>query len=209
MLLIVIFFSFRGFNLSCSTAWMEKLGTDELTEATDERNNTKKCLPFCEQQTNTPLITESIFPIKTIFHHSKYFCFALFKLARICQEPHRAKIFEESLEQNDVTCNEVLEANNTLNICTDKGKPILLSVKENKKVSDFLYRYAKDNFLILRVFIRDPYYTLIKQDEHIPQISFIGNVGGLLGLCMGLSFVSIFEIIYHLGNVLQGMINKM
>ncbi len=192
--------------MSCSTSWVEKLGTDELTEAADENNNTKKCLPLCEQQTITPLITSSIFPEKTTFHHSKNFCFALYKLAKICQVPHRAKNFEESLEQNDLTCKEILEANNTLNICTDKGKPILLSVKENKKVSGFLYKYAKNNFLVLRVFIRDPYYTLIKRDEQIPLISFIGNVGGLLGLCMGMSFVSIFEMLYYFGIILQSKI---
>jgi hypothetical protein len=33
-------------------------------------------------------------------------------------------------------------------------------------------------------------------------------VGGLLGLCMGMSFVSIFEILYHLGNILQSKLIK-
>jgi hypothetical protein len=47
------------------------------------------------------------------------------------------------------------------------------------------------------VYIKDPYYTSIKKDENIPFISFIGNAGGLLSLCMGLSFVSLFEILYH------------
>jgi len=35
------------------------------------------------------------------------------------------------------------------------------------------------------------------KDENIPVISFIGNAGGLLGLCLGMSFVSIFELFYH------------
>ncbi len=29
------------------------------------------------------------------------------------------------------------------------------------------------------------------------MISFVGNAGGLVGLCMGFSFVSFFEILYH------------
>ena len=178
------------------------MGKEELTEATDENNQIRKCLPHCEQQTNTPQISSSVFPVKSTFHHSNYFCLALYKVAKICQEPHRAKIFEESLDPDDLTCADVLEANTTLKICTEKGKPILLSVKENQKMADLIYKYAKNNFVVLQVFISEPYYTLIKRDEQIPLISFIGNAGGLLGLCMGMSFVSIFEIIYHFINTL-------
>jgi hypothetical protein len=31
-------------------------------------------------------------------------------------------------------------------------------------------------------------------------VSFVANAGGLVGLCIGLSFVSIFEIFYHMFN---------
>jgi hypothetical protein len=31
-------------------------------------------------------------------------------------------------------------------------------------------------------------------------VSFVANAGGLVGLCIGLSFVSIFEIFYHIFN---------
>ena len=46
--------------------------------------------------------------------------------------------------------------------------------------------YAEENFAVLYIFIKDPYYTLIKKDESMTVISFIGNAGGLVGLCMGL-----------------------
>ncbi len=32
------------------------------------------------------------------------------------------------------------------------------------------------------------------------MVSFVGNAGGLAGLCMGFSFVSLFEIFYHIFN---------
>ncbi len=67
-------------------------------------------------------------------------------------------------------------------------------------VQEFLFQYASDNIAVLKVFIKDPYYTNIKKDEQMSYISFIGNAGGLVGLCMGLSFVSIFEMIYHCFN---------
>lgn len=39
--------------------------------------------------------------------------------------------------------------------------------------------------------------TRIKRDQKIPLIGFVANTGGLLGLCMGFSLVSAFEIVYH------------
>ena len=36
------------------------------------------------------------------------------------------------------------------------------------------------------------------RDQKIPIIAFVANTGGLLGLCMGFSLVSVFEILYHL-----------
>ena len=47
---------------------------------------------------------------------------------------------------------------------------------------------------------RDPYYTKIGRDEAMSTLSFISTAAGLLGLCMGLSFVSMFEVIYHFFN---------
>ena len=39
--------------------------------------------------------------------------------------------------------------------------------------------------------------TTIMRDQKIPVIAFVANTGGLLGLCMGFSLVSVFEILYH------------
>ena len=41
------------------------------------------------------------------------------------------------------------------------------------------------------------------RDEKIPIISFVANTGGLLGLCMGFSLVSVFEIIFHCGGAIK------
>ena len=39
--------------------------------------------------------------------------------------------------------------------------------------------------------------TKIMRDQKIPVIAFVANTGGLLGLCMGFSLVSVFEVLYH------------
>ena len=39
--------------------------------------------------------------------------------------------------------------------------------------------------------------TNIWRDQKTPVINFIAYTGGLLGLCMGFSLVSLFEILYY------------
>jgi hypothetical protein len=187
----------RGEKLACSEAWLLKLGNEELSEATDINNLTKKCLPSCEYETITTSISSVSFSLQASFHRTSYFCLALTKLARICGSTQRAVIFEQSFDANEITCNEIKSAFRSNLLCTPERKPIQKITNDYTKVKNFVFSYAKNNFAVLKVFIRDPYYTLIIQDEDIPFITFIGNAGGLLGLSMGLSFITFFEIFYH------------
>ena len=189
--------------MACSNDWIEKLGNSEMREAADIQNNSKNCLPSCESQTITASITSSSYPQETNFHESKHFCFAILKLAVICQNHQRATIFEKSLDANETTCNEILDLYQVNKICTEKLQPILNVVEKNPRVKKFVFKYARANFAVLRVLIRDPFYTLIMQDEEFSYITFIANIGGLLSLSIGLSFISLFEIFYYLVNILH------
>ena len=51
-------------------------------------------------------------------------------------------------------------------------------------------------FCILTTIKKDSFATKIVRDEKVPITSFIANVGGLLGLCMGFSLVSVVEMVY-------------
>ena len=82
------------------------------------------------------------------------------------------------------------------NICQD-GQAEPADVVKNEKIFNFVHEYANDNIAVVKLFLRDPYYTNIKKDREITFINFIGNTGGLVGLCMGLSAVSLFELFYH------------
>ena len=188
---------YRNVGLTCSEAWLQKFGNDELSHALNTDNQLKKCLPRCERQTLTPTFTFSKFPLKAAFSQHQDFCLALNKVSRICSNPIRAKVFENAAEHNGTSCKDVLNANNTLKFCTDGGIPNATTIKMNPKMSDFLFKYAESNFADLRVYIKDPYYTSIKCDEQMSLISYLGNAGGLLGTSLGLSLVSIFEIFYH------------
>ena len=68
-----------------------------------------------------------------------------------------------------------------------------------------IFRYAKHNLAVVNVYIKDPVVTRILRDQKIPIIAFVANTGGLLGLCMGFSLVSLFEIVYHFLGALKKM----
>ena len=40
-----------------------------------------------------------------------------------------------------------------------------------------MFTYARDNIAVVKVFARDPYYTLIQRDKKMTTISFVGNTG--------------------------------
>ena len=50
---------------------------------------------------------------------------------------------------------------------------------------------------LVNVYIKDPAVTQVVRDQKVPLIWFVANIGGILGLTMGMSLVTIFEIIHH------------
>ncbi len=182
--------------MACSETWLEKIGSEQLSEASDINNKVKKCQQRCERQSETPTFTSTLYPVEATFSQHPYFCLALEKVSRVCKDQIKSKIIETTLNESGMSCFEI-NSSSTKNLCSNASKPNFSAIQSYPKMIKFLYKYAKTNFAVLRVFIKDPFYTLIKRDEQLTTISFLGNAGGLLGLCMGLSLVSIFEIFYH------------
>ena len=55
----------------------------------------------------------------------------------------------------------------------------------------------RENLAIINIFIKESYTKRFRKTEKMSRISYIASSGGLLGLCMGFSFVSLAEIAYH------------
>ena len=127
---------------------------------------------------------------KVYLYQNSHLCLVLSKLLRLCNDTHKARIFESYY---DMKCSDILRSTNLCN----NGNPIHKEVLKNQTMSKFLYEYAKDNFAVVNAFIKDPYYTLIKRDESMPLTTFMGSVGGNLSLLTGMSTISLFEILYH------------
>jgi len=65
------------------------------------------------------------------------------------------------------------------------------------------YEYARKNMAKISIFINDPAVKKVIRDLKLSLIMFLSNVGGILGLAMGASVVTLFEVVYHLCRLLS------
>ena len=65
---------------------------------------------------------------------------------------------------------------------------------------DFIIKYAKKN--IAMVWLYGTHTTLASRDVEMTLSSFLGNAGGLVGLFMGFSLISLIKGFYHFIKVL-------
>ena len=63
---------------------------------------------------------------------------------------------------------------------------------------DAILEYCKDNLVHIIAYIGEPFMSVYVTDEKMSGITLVANMGGLLGLCMGFSLVSIAEVLYQL-----------
>ena len=57
--------------------------------------------------------------------------------------------------------------------------------------------YATENLAEINLAMKTPTVQTIKRELEITFTTFVGNLGGILGLCLGFSLVSLVEVIYH------------
>ena len=199
-----------GQKLICANRYMDDMGNGDIKSemgnlaiANDAQGISKICLERCEFQDQHLLSTATSYPNRQAFPYSTHFCLVLKKVHMLCKDPLKRIALEEAYE-TDIDCNEIdqlIEGPNKICEEPDKNNPAratMPDIKANPKIVNFVFKYARENVAILRIFIKDPYYTSITKDEKIPFLTFIGNTGGLLGLSIGLSAVSIFEMFFHM-----------
>ena len=196
----------RGNELDCAIHMINNLGNENmgLNQAMNDKNKSMTCLQRCEMQDQNLISTQSDYPNWQTFTGRNDFCLILHKVIRVCENPIRRIALENRYRIYDefyIPCSTILQSSRIKEICNGTNVlPDQLKLDNSgykKKLVDFLYKYASKNIAILKIFFRDPYYTLINKDEQMSTVSWIGNTGGLVGLCMGLSFVSLFEMVYH------------
>ena len=90
-------------------------------------------------------------------------------------------------------------------ICNKTNYSLNREIVVTPEYQQLLIRYASDNLVVLKVFFKEPYYTSIVKKDKFSIINFVANVGGLMGLCIGLSLVSVAEWIYHFAKLFYNM----
>ena len=60
-----------------------------------------------------------------------------------------------------------------------------------------LVAYAKENTALVTSFLSTPFTQIIGVDENTSVIDAISSVGGLMGLFMGFTMVTLAEVIYY------------
>ena len=73
----------------------------------------------------------------------------------MCNETDKAKIFEAGKDHAGIKCKDILNANNTMKLCSD-GKPDVVKIANNTILNDFIINYATKNLAILEIIIKDP-----------------------------------------------------
>ena len=68
----------------------------------------------------------------------------------------------------------------------------------NKTLIEEMYEYGRNNLAHVNVMVKSSYITKIRRGVAMTFTNYVANAGGLIGLCIGFSFISCIEIIFWL-----------
>ena len=162
------------------------------------------CMSNCDHHVVTVSSSVRKYPNKLAFQQTKHICYAWKKILRICKNQIKKSLFLD-FYKNDISCEEITNIENDKNLSCNFS---IFLFEKYPKVANFLYKYAEENFAYVKIYSKYPYHSKHKMDLEMDEIQFISNLGGLLGLCLGLSIISLFEIAYHIVDGLLGYFFK-
>ena len=156
------------------------------------------CRQACRVQKNQIQMSYTQYPSRGNFFHQMAFCLVASHLWQIsCQNENRRFFLDQSYPELCKILKEFQMFFNTNATCNEwpevyfENNPI-----PNQTLFNELYEYGKENLALVHVAIQSPYLTKIKREQAITLTSYVANTGGLLGLCLGFSFISGVEILY-------------
>ena len=156
------------------------------------------CIPSCQEQQNSNQMSYAPYPQLGNFFYQITFCDVASHIWQItCQNENRTYFMDlkqpllcqllgdfEDYFGNTSSCQ-----NWPANFFKDFNEP-------NETLVNELYQYGRDNLALIHILIQNPRVTKIKRDVEMTFTSYIANTGGLLGLCLGFSFISGIEMIF-------------
>ena len=212
----------KGPSSLCMNKIMDQIGEYREVEFTDVITGTKRtatCLEACEDQQNEVAITTSKLPNRQTMLKWPDFCIVMQKLQKSCT--HISKRIELDTEYPTLCplllakLNEsYIDSTGTKELCQNafnnftmfwEVKEFQTDVVDNSSddaLLNAMFTYARQNLALVNIYIKPPVVKRIMKDERIPVIWFVANCGGILGLCMGFSIVTVFEVLHYVIRVI-------
>jgi len=216
--------SLYGQDLYCSfTKVNAAIGHDKATVTTDGKD--VECQVACQRQENQISISTQGFPGEA-FSRTREFWLVVYKLFWSCKNKKTKFGFKRpGLERkypelcafyddyfyNDNSVNQKLESFDKVEGSasfldwqkqelhfTQFESQLGMAEAEQEKFRQAVMLYCRDNLARVVVFIQKPFVTIYLRDQVMSYLQLVANMGGLMGLCMGFSVVSVAEIFYHL-----------
>merc|ERR1719151_520897 len=204
-------------NTTCMEQLTRSWGSSKkgLNKARDEADGLKLklCHDNCDNQELRVVTSRSGYPKKRTLPLTEDFCLIVSKMRSLCKDEHRKRAFEEHYKHESplpngakLNCSLIEDARLDIHCQLKVGQDTLYTPESTAdsaskaveaELEDAVARYAEDNLLVDRVFLKDPYYQKLTRARTTSGNSFFGSAGGWLGLCCGLSFISMMEIGYH------------
>ena len=198
----------QGTALHCVARLAKQMGKfdtvlDTLT------NTTKTCISFClDTYYNTVTVSSSSFPNPRTFLSSPESCTVAHKLRQTCLDARRTPLeaaypglcgLIEWIQEEGAACREGRWDHRLL-----RASPQQFNYT---RFQHLLTLYAKENTALVTSFLSTPFTQILGVDEHTSVIEAIGGVGGLLGLFMGFSVITVAEVVYYLLSLVATTLN--
>ena len=182
----------QGQNITCMRKINQEMG--KWTEVIDTlTNSTKTCIAACDTTSYSNVIVgSSSYPNPATFLNSKESCIIARKLKNTCMDSRRASLSAwypnlctqiEWIGNNNAFCSNYVW---NLDLLTSN-----MSSFNFTNFSETLTRYTRENVAMVKLFLREPFAEVLIRSVEISEIDFISSIGGLLGLCMDFSFVTV------------------
>jgi len=185
----------KGPSLLCMNQVFGQLG--EINRIKQDNQTDVQCLAACEDQINQIYISQSKLPNRATLVQRPEFCLVINRLKHSC-----GGFKYEGIELNYPGLCTRIHSQASTALCSD-NKSEDDQIEFDKPAVDLvnqIYRYSRDNLALVNVYIKNPVVTKIRRDQKIPLIWFVANSGGILGLCMGFSMVTVFEVLHYIGS---------
>ena len=206
--------SCTGEGLYCANTRMKSLGLGkmpkendvvmpEALESPDMIGNISKpyplkCIPACKVQENNNQISSAPYPHRGNFFYQKEFCDAASHILQVsCQDNNRKFFLDKNQPNLCLELEKFKEYFGNTSSCEYWPRDYFKNNDApNENLVRELYHYGRDNLAMVHVLVQSPYITKMKRDVAMTFTSYIANTGGLLGLCLGFSLITGFELVF-------------